>query len=160
MTHTFTITPTSPTGAEHTLAVSVYGTRDEMIDALMQLYPESDYDVPGENGTRTGAAFIPAAGFFTHQSPVELGHIVFCEEFLDIGTIAHEATHAGMFVYQCDVLGNYSRAMAHVNPWNEEIAYLIGDLVADIGTELYDLGLYADQDKIIVDEPGGSPVPR
>lgn len=160
MSHTFIVTPNSPSGAEHTLDVSVFGTRDEMIAELKQLAPEDDWDLVSEDGKRTAAAFIPALGFMHNQSPVELGHIVLCEEFLDIGTIAHEAVHAGMFIYQCDVLGVYSRAMAHINPWNEEVAYLIGDLVADIGTKLYDLGLYADQEKIVVDKPGGTPVPR
>lgn len=143
--HVFTVTPNSPTGAEHTIDVVVYPTRDAMIERLVRLHPEAGYDqVHDDRGTRAAGAFINSVGYRHNEAPVDMGTMHLCEEFLDVNTIVHESTHAAMHVYLCDVLGVYSRAFPHVHSGNESIAYLIGDLAGDIMGELYDLGLYAE----------------
>jgi len=125
MTHVFTVTPNSPTGAEHTITIEVHPSREAMLEYLDAQFPEDGWRTPNE---------------------ADLGTIYLCEDWLDVNTIAHEATHAAMHVYACDVLGIYSRAMRHIGGFNEDIAYLVGDLVGDVMTELYDLGLYAEQE--------------
>ncbi|MFF9565745.1 hypothetical protein ACF1AJ_20520 [Leifsonia sp. NPDC014704] len=57
-------------------------------------------------------------------------------------TIAHEATHAAAAFYFMDCVAGWdSRARAHLMGDHEPLAYLIGDLAAEVTAELYRLGL-------------------
>lgn len=149
MTHHFTVAPNSPTGAEHTIGVVVHETRDAMLAALTVEFPDGGWYERGPGGTLASGAFLNTGGYAHNDAPVDLGTIHLCEEWLDLSVIAHEATHAAMHVYYCDVLGIYSRAVRHIASTNEAIAYLIGDLVGDIGEKLYERGLFADQQTIL-----------
>ena len=146
MTHVLTVTPNSPTGAEHTITIEVHPSREAMLEYLDAQFPEDGWRTPNEAGTLPAGGFRNTGGYEHNHAPVDLGTIYLCEDWLDVNTIAHEATHAAMHVYACDVLGIYSRAMRHIGGFNEDIAYLVGDLVGDVMTELYDLGLYAEQE--------------
>lgn len=153
MTHVFDVKPNSPTGVEHAITVKVFPTRREMLEHLDAEMPDGDWLTPNDDGTLAAGAFANTGGYAHNESPVNLGTIYLCEEWLDFSTIVHEATHAAMHVYACDVLGIYSRAMSHIGGWNESIAYLVGDLAGDIGGAIYDLGLYANQHTLVDELP-------
>jgi hypothetical protein len=130
------------TGAKHTFEVQVWPDRASMLEHLDVVFPDGGWFEVNEAGERPAGAFVNAAGFMSNEAPEALGTIYLNEEWLDIEIIVHEVAHAAMFVYGCDLLGVYSRAMVHISSTNETFAYLIGDLVAQLGTWLYDAGMY------------------
>lgn len=129
------------TGKFHTFSVEIRPTREAMLEHLLEHYPAGGWEETNDAGETAAGAFLNAAGFMSNDAPEHLGTIHLNAEFLDVETVVHEVVHAACFAYDCDVLGNHSRARAHLNGTNEELAYLIGDLAGQIAFGLKQLGL-------------------
>lgn len=130
------------TGKPHIFSVLVHGSRDSMLHRLEQVAPETDWRETNAAGETPSGAFLNAHGFMSNDSPTHLGDIHLSRDHLDINTLTHEVTHAAMFAYECDMLGNHSRARAHMTMTNETIAYMIGDLMEQLAERLLGGGYY------------------
>src|SRR3546814_297722 len=130
------------TGKRHTFTVEVWPSRETMQAHLDVVAPFTDWHETNDAGETPAGAFINAAGFMSQEAPANLGTIYLSEDHLDIDTLSHEVVHAAMFAYECDVLGNYSRATAHMTMRNEPIAYMIGSLMAQLAEQLLARGYY------------------
>lgn len=135
---------TDITGKAHTISVRVFSSRPALLEYLTAAFPAGNWDHVNEAGESASAAFISAGGFVTNKAPKNLGTIYYSKDHLDIGTVVHEVVHAASFIYQCDILGVHSRAMAHLNSTNETLAYLIDRMMAAVAEELFSRGLYDD----------------
>lgn len=137
----FTITSTF-TGKPHALNVEVWEDQPALLAHMAVVSPEIDWDETNAAGERCAGTFTNAHGFYMADAPHDMGTIRYSRDHLDIGTIVHEVVHAAMFLYECDMLGDHSRARAHMTMKNERIAYLIDELMAQIADQLLSHGLY------------------
>jgi hypothetical protein len=130
------------TGRKHSFTVEVWPTRVEMLAHLTEVHPDGNWAETNEAGETVAGAFINDHGFMSNAAPEHLGTIYLNAEYLDINTTSHEIIHAALFAYECDLIGDYSRARVHMNGTNETVAYLIGNLFSDLVEQLIDHDLY------------------
>lgn len=135
---------TEETGLRHTIDVEVWPSRPAMLQHLTDVFPEGNWGDVNAVGEAPSAGFISVGDFNTLDAPDTLGTVYYCTDFLDIGTVVHEIVHAAMFIYFVDVVGTYSRAIAHMNAANEMIAYLIDGLMSQLAHHLLANGLYSN----------------
>jgi hypothetical protein len=126
------------TGKRHRIWVDVFDEHQDLVDAANRRAPDHNWRLES-----TGAAFLSAGGFYSKQAPLDVGTILYHRGDLDIGTVVHEVVHAAMFIYSLDLVGEHSRALAHISVTNETIAYLIDDLIGQMAERLLDHGCYA-----------------
>jgi len=126
------------TGKRHRVWVDVFDDHQDLVDAARRRSPEHDWSLE-----TTGGAFLSTGGFYSKQAPLDVGTILYHRGDLDIGTVVHEVVHAAMFIYSLDLVGEHSRALAHMTVTNETIAYLIDDLMGQMAERLLEHGCYS-----------------
>ena len=125
---------TRRTGTYRVVKVVVYETQEQLTEQLTKLYPLDDTAVEAlgcchlvRNADNEVADHDPRPHFVT---------LYFSRGTLDGTVIAHEAVHAAMALYQIDCYRQNARAMAHMKPENEIIAYLVGDIFSAVVQKL------------------------
>lgn len=134
------------TGVPHSVEVQVHADQDAMIQALQQGHPIEEWTTTNDAGERVAGVFVNASGFWSTDAPERMGTIYLNQDHLDIQTLVHEAVHACLFIYECDLIRTHSRARAHMNGTNETIACMVGEFVDRIGEQLLAHRLY-DRDR-------------
>lgn len=129
---------TAATGFRRQVFVHIYDNKEELAKAHCKAR-ETRYD-PADD---IAGGVVIQQGFRWPQpqtAPVVVMRL--WTEQLTTRTIAHEATHAAAAFYFMDsVPGWDSRARAHFLGDHEPLAYLIGDITAEVVSGLYRTGM-------------------
>lgn len=129
---------TTATGFRRQVFVHIYDNKEELAKAHCKAR-ETSYD-PSDD---IAGGVVIQQGFRWPQP--QTGPVVVMRLWtkqLTTRTIAHEATHAAAAFYFMDsVPGWDSRARTHLIGDHEPLAYLIGDITAEVVAWLYRLGL-------------------
>lgn len=122
---------TRRTGRKRIVKVEVHDTESEM-QAAAQRHARRQGQSDVDALANAGAVCQFPREWWDNDERTHLVTIRLSREQLDLTTIMHESVHAAMFLYAVDFVHDHSRARAHVNGWNEPMAYLASDIYSAI----------------------------
>ncbi|MBT2587934.1 SprT-like domain-containing protein [Arthrobacter sp. ISL-95] len=135
--HRFSIS-SSATGFRRSVLVHVYADKADVVRSAQNYGMAVD-----------SAGAITNSFGYRHPAPEHMRHMAvirLAESQLDSNTLAHEVTHAALHIYFADCCKWESRARAHIDGANEELAYLVGDLTGSLHFELRKRGYFISSD--------------
>lgn len=125
MTRDFQVS-TNRTGIHRVVRVRLYDTLVELRDAHAAAYPDDD------PGVAPVAWYDPRREWVDRDPRPVVGRMHLPLDQATVTLIAHEATHAAAHIYMVDGYREHARATAHLTPWNETLAYLVGDITGEV----------------------------
>lgn len=142
--HRFQVS-TRRTGILRVVKVAVIDDRDtflaEVDRVLAAAGGDREHDVPEPSGWQVDACTIARADWSDRDPRSHQATILFWTPAIDVGKIAHEATHAAMHIYSIDGFRDHARASAHLHIGNEQVPYIVSDLSSSIMRRVLALGL-------------------
>lgn len=135
---------TRATGQRRQVYVHVYDDREQMARAHHEGHGRR-YD-PVRDGNTAGGLAVQSAGYrWPRPDPGPVLVMRLWTGYLNIRTVAHEATHAATTLYFMDCMQGWdTRARAVLYGDDEPICYAVGSITEDVLEHLHRLDLLND----------------